>query len=76
MRHDGLGRLLLRGLGRSRFGRCGLAAGMRDHVEADAVIAKKALQLCQSASRHRSPDDSRLRVRERADARITDGRIA
>jgi hypothetical protein len=45
MQDDGLGRLLLRELGCSRFGRCRLAGGMRDHVKADTVIAKKALQL-------------------------------
>jgi hypothetical protein len=40
------------------------------------VIAKEPLQLCQTVSPHRNPDDSRLRVRERPEARITDGRIA
>jgi len=65
MQHDGLGRLLLRELGCSRFGRCRLAAGMLDHVEVDTVIAKKALQLCQTAGHHSRPDYSRLPVRGR-----------
>ena len=65
MQDDGLGRLLLRELGCSRFARRRLAAGMRDHVKADTVIAKKALQLCQTAGCHRRRDYSPLPERER-----------
>jgi hypothetical protein len=38
---------------------------MRDHVEADTVIAKKALQLCQTDGGHSRRHYSRPPVRER-----------